>query len=61
MEEKLIISFLKAGHNKRWDSFTAETIKSQMGTILDEPEELKLPILEEDILADLPESFDSRV
>jgi cathepsin B len=31
-----------------------------MGTILDEPEELKLPILEENILADIPESFDSR-
>jgi hypothetical protein len=31
-----------------------------MGTILDEPEELKLPILEQEILTDLPESFDSR-
>ena len=31
-----------------------------MGTILDEPEELKLPIMEIDILEDLPESFDSR-
>jgi hypothetical protein len=31
-----------------------------MGTIIDEPEELKLPIKEENTLENIPESFDSR-
>jgi uncharacterized protein (DUF1015 family) len=49
-----------AGYNERWENFSFESIKSQMGTILDEPEEIKLPLLEVEPMSGLPESFDSR-
>ena len=50
-----------AGYNPRWEAFTLDAIKSQMGTILDEPEEVKLPLKEVTPINGLPENFDSRV
>lgn len=50
-----------SGHNARWDTFTPESLKTQAGTFLDEPEFMKLPLLQEPLLdLILPEHFDAR-
>ena len=49
-----------AGHNKYFDGMSLETIKGMMGTILETPEHLKLPVKEIEPLKDIPDSFDSR-
>ncbi len=58
----IIFSFpsRQSGYNARWEGISLEAIKSQMGTILDVPEGLKLPEKELETMAGLPENFDSR-
>ncbi|CAD8209473.1 unnamed protein product [Paramecium octaurelia] len=51
-----------SGHNQRWEQFNEATLKTQMGTFLDEPEFMKLPestVQFENL--EIPESFDARV
>jgi hypothetical protein len=50
----------KAGHNHYFDGKTVQEIKTLMGTFLETPEHLKLPLKEITPRNDIPESFDSR-
>jgi cathepsin B len=46
-----------AGHNSYFDGKTVEEIKGLMGTILETPEELKLPLKDIEPLKDIPTEF----
>lgn len=47
-----------AGHNHYFDGRTLDEIKGLMGTYLETPEEMKLPLKDITPLEDIPESFD---
>lgn len=49
-----------AGHNHKFDGMSLEEVKTLMGTILETPEELKLPERHMEPRGDIPTEFDSR-
>lgn len=48
-----------AGHNHKFDGMTLTEVKSLMGTILETPENLRLPLKDIEPLEDIPEEFSS--
>jgi cathepsin B len=49
-----------AGPNKRWEMFTAESLKSVIGTFINTPNSDKPRVKDITPIENLPESFDSR-
>jgi len=49
-----------AGHNSRFIGKDVNFVKKFLGTFLDEPEHLKLPLKEMELNLAIPDSFDSR-